>query len=77
MLKEFLENIIKPIVDNPKQVKITEVIGESVSIFELKLGSGDHGKVIGKHGQNAHSIRTLLGAVAAKTNKRAILEIID
>jgi predicted RNA-binding protein YlqC (UPF0109 family) len=77
MLKEFLENIIKPIVDKPNQVKITEVNGETVCIYELRVGSGDHGKVIGKHGQNAHSIRTLLGAVAAKINKRAILEIID
>ena len=77
MLKQFLENIIKPIVDYPKQVKITEVNGETVCIYELKVGEGDYGKVIGKRGQNAHSIRILLGAVAAKTKKRAILEIID
>jgi predicted RNA-binding protein YlqC (UPF0109 family) len=77
MLKQFLENIIKQIVDNPDQVKITEVNGETVCIYEVELGHGDHGKVIGKHGQNAHSIRTLLGAVAAKNNKRTILEIID
>ena len=77
MLKQFLENIIKQIVDNPDQVKITEVNGETVCIYEIELASSDHGKVIGKHGQNAHSIRTLLGAVAAKSNKRAILEIID
>ena len=77
MLKEFLEQIIKQIVDNPKQMKINEVNGETICIYELRVASGDHGKVIGKHGQNAHSIRLLLNAVAAKMNKRVILEIID
>jgi predicted RNA-binding protein YlqC (UPF0109 family) len=77
MLKQFLENIIKPIVDNPDQVRITEVNGESVCIFELKVDKSDYGKVIGKHGQNAHSLRILLNAAAAKIHKRVILEIID
>ena len=77
MLKEFLENIIKPIVDKPDEVRITEVEGEAVCIYELRVGAGDYGKIIGKHGQNANAIRTILNAVAAKGGKRAILEIIE
>jgi len=77
MLKEFLENIVKPILDKPDEVRITEVEGEAVCIYELRVGAGDYGKIIGKHGQNADAIRTILNAVAAKGGKRAILEIIE
>ncbi len=77
ILRQFLENIVKPILDKPDEVKITEVHGETVCIFELRVGKGDFGKIIGKHGQNANSIRTLLSAVAAKVGKRAILEVIE
>ncbi len=77
MLREFLETLIKPIVDKPDEVAITEVDGDTVCIFELRVGAGDLGKVIGKHGKNAQAIRTLLNAVAAKDGKRALLEIIE
>ena len=77
MLKELLENLVKPIVDNPDEVKINEIEGKAVCIYELRVSAGDFGKVIGKHGQNANSIRTILNAVAAKDGKRAVLEIIE
>jgi uncharacterized protein len=77
MLKEFLENIVKPIVDKPDEVRITEIKGESVCIYELRVNAGDYGKIIGKHGKNITSIRIILNAVAAKGGKRAVLEIIE
>lgn len=77
MLKEFLENIVKQIVDKPDEVKIAEVEGNAVCIYELKVNSGDYGKIIGKHGQNANAIRTILGAVSGKNGKRCVLEIIE
>ena len=77
MRKEFLENIVKPIVDKPDEVRITEIEGESVCIYELRVGAGDYGKIIGKHGKNITSIRIILNAVAAKGGKRAVLEIIE
>ena len=77
MLKEFLENIIKPIVDKPDEVKINEIEGQAVCIYELQVGAGDYGKIIGKHGQNANAIRTILGAASAKLGKRAVLEILE
>ena len=60
MLKQFLENIIKPLVDRPDEVQITEIEGEGVCIYEVRLGDGDYGKIIGKHGQNANAIRTIV-----------------
>ena len=77
MLKQFLENIVKPLVDKPDEVKITEIEGQTVYIFELRVGDGDFGKILGKHGKNINSIRTLLSAVAAKISKRVVLEIIE
>jgi hypothetical protein len=77
MLKQFLENLIKSIVDKPDQIKISEIEGETVCIYELRVGQGDYGKVIGKHGQNANAIRILLSAVSSRDGKRVIFEIIE
>ena len=77
MLKEFVEGMARALVDDPDQVTITEVAGEKTTIFELRVGAGDLGKVIGKGGQTARAMRTLLSAVAAKQGKRAHLEIME
>ena len=77
MLEEFLGNIIKAMVDKPEEVKITEIDGETVCIFELRVAAGDYGKIIGRHGQNADAIRTLLNAAAAKCGRHAVLEILE
>ena len=77
MLKKFLEKLIISIVDKPEQIKISEIEGETTCIYELRVGQGDYGKVIGKHGQNAIAIRTLLSAVSSKDGKRVIFEIIE
>ncbi len=67
-MKEFVEFIAKHLVDKP---------GERVTVYELRVGDGDLGKVIGKRGQTAKSIRTLLAAASAKAGKRAVLEILE
>lgn len=76
-MKEFLEFIIKHLVDKPNEVQINEVDGERTVVYELRVGQGDMGKVIGKHGKTAKSVRTLLAAAAAKSGKRAVLEILE
>ena len=77
-MKEFLETIITAIVDKPDDVKVSLVESESTQIYELEVGDGDLGKVIGKHGRNVSAIRTLLSAATAKQGgKRSILEIIE
>ncbi|MCG3154952.1 MAG: hypothetical protein DKINENOH_01550 [bacterium] len=76
-MKEFVEFIVKHLVDKPGDVVVTEVDGQRTMVFELRVGQGDMGKVIGKHGQTAKSLRTLLAAASAKTGKRAVLEILE
>jgi len=77
-MKEFIEVIVKHLVDKPDEVQVTEVKGERVTVYELHVGEGDMGKVIGKRGQTASAIRTLLNASsAAKKGNRSILEILE
>jgi len=76
-MKEFIEFIVKHLVDNPSEVKVNEVDGERTVVFELRVGQGDMGKVIGRRGQTAKSLRTLLAAASAKMGKRAVLEILE
>ena len=77
-MKNLLEEIIKAIVDSPDDVSINLTESENTLIYEVKVGEGDVGKVIGKKGKNVGSLRTLLSAATAKAGgKRAILEIIE
>lgn len=76
-LKDLIEYIIKALVDNPEKVDIKEIAGEKSIIYELKVGEGDLGKVIGKAGRTAQSIRTIITAVAMKQGKRTVLEILE
>ena len=77
-MKELLETIIKSIVDKPDEVEIVVTETENSHIYELHVGEGDLGKVIGKRGKNVGAIRTLLSAATAKEGgKRSLLEIIE
>lgn len=76
-MKEFIEMIVRALVDNPDEVRLTEVQGAKTAVYELRVGPGDLGKVIGKKGQTAKAIRTLISAISAKKGKRAVLEILE
>lgn len=76
-MRELIEEISKALVDKPEEVNVTEVEGEQTTIIELKVAKEDLGKVIGKQGRTARSIRTILGAASTKIRKRAVLEIIE
>ncbi len=76
-MREFLEYVAKQLVDNPGAVTISEEEKDNKVVFKLKVGQSDVGKIIGKQGRTAQSIRILLSAVAAKQGKRAILEVED
>ena len=77
-MKELLLEVIKAIVDKPDEVDISVTESENTNIYELRLGEGDVGKVIGKKGKNVMALRTLLSAATAKAGgKRSILEIIE
>ena len=76
-MKQFIETIVQHLVDQPDLVRLTEVQGAKTTVYELRVGPGDLGKVIGKKGQTAKSIRTLIAAISAKKGKRAVLEILE
>jgi uncharacterized protein len=76
-MKEFIEYVAKELVDNTAEVHVNEVQGEKLTIYELRVGEGDLGKVIGRGGKTARSIKTLLSAIASKDGKRAVLEILE
>ena len=77
-MKELLTEMIKAMVDKPDEVDISLTESENTNIFELRLGDGDVGKVIGKKGKNVMALRTILAAATAKAGeKRSILEIIE
>ncbi len=76
-MKELIEFIAKALVDHPEKVVVREVTGERTTVYELKVGEGDIGKIIGKEGKTAKAIRTIVTAASMKTGKRAVLEILE
>lgn len=75
-MKEILETIIKNLVDNKEAVEIKELEGEQSVVYEVKVAENDMGKIIGKQGRLAKSIRTVMKAVASKAKKRVSVEFI-
>jgi predicted RNA-binding protein YlqC (UPF0109 family) len=74
---ELVEMIAKALVDKPEEVSVRPVEGEQVRVLELRVDPSDLGKIIGKKGRTAKSIRTLLGAAGMKLKKRFTLEILE
>lgn len=75
-LKDLVEYIAKSLVDDPEQVHVSEIDGETSVILELRVGPDDMGRVIGKGGRTANAMRTLVRVLAAKQGKRVTLEIV-
>jgi uncharacterized protein len=76
-MKELIEQIAKALVDSPDEVDVKAIEGQQVTVLELRVAQGDLGKVIGKQGRTARSIRTILGAAGMKLKKRFTLEILE
>ena len=74
--KEMLETIIKSLATDVDAVSINEIEGEKIIIYEVKVAESDMGKIIGKEGKIANSIRTIMKALAAKENKKISIEFI-
>ena len=69
--------VAKHLVTHPDAVEVTETQGETASVLELRVAKEDLGRVIGKQGRTAKSIRTILNAAASRTNRKVVLEIIE
>ena len=76
-MKELVQFLAQQLVNNPEAVDVKETQSDSASILELRVAKEDLGRVIGKQGRTAKSIRTILNAVASRTNRKVVLEIIE
>ena len=76
-IKELVEVMSRALADDPSQVQVNEIAGEQISVFQIRSAKSDLGKIIGKQGQNAHAMRTIVNATANKLRKRAVLEILE
>jgi predicted RNA-binding protein YlqC (UPF0109 family) len=76
-LRDLIHTIAMELVDNPDEVDVTEVAGDNNSVIELRVAKDDIGKVIGKEGRTAQSMRVILTAVSTKLGRRAHLDIVD
>ena len=76
-LRDLVEFMAKSLVDHPEDVEVNEVVGEQTTVVELKVAKDDLGKVIGKQGRTARSMRTILNAASTKLHKRSVLEIVE
>lgn len=73
--KEFLEYVVKALVDKPEAVKVDRKVDEMGVLITLKTDAADMGKIIGRSGNTAKAIRTLLRVVGMKNNARVNLKI--
>ena len=76
-MKDLLIRIAQALVDDPEQVRVTEIEGTQTTVLELRVAKSDMGKVIGKHGRTVNAIRDILYAASGKAGKRYRLEIVD
>jgi uncharacterized protein len=76
-MKEFVEYMVKLLVDRPEEVSVTEIHSEKTTVIELRVAPSDIGKIIGKQGNTARALRTILNAAGRKMGNRCILEILE
>ena len=76
-MKELVEYLAKSLVNNPDAVEVRETEGDTASVVELKVAKEDLGRIIGKQGRTAKSIRTILNAAASRSNRKVVLEIVE
>jgi len=76
-MKSLVVEIAKALVDSQEEVSVSEIEGERTTVFELRVAKNDIGKIIGKQGNTARAIRSILGAAGTKLGKRYVLEILE
>ena len=76
-MEELITYLARAVVDDPDAVKVARADGEGTDVYELSVAEGDLGKVIGRHGRTARALRAVVRAAAAKTGRRAQLEIVE
>ena len=76
-MRELIEAIAKMLVDHPDSVDVKEIEGGKTVVYELTVGTGDMGKIVGRGGRTVNAIRTIITAACMKQGKRGIVEIVE
>jgi predicted RNA-binding protein YlqC (UPF0109 family) len=76
-MKDLVQYLTKALVNNPEAVEVTETTGDDGSTLKIRVAKEDLGRIIGKQGRTAKSIRTLVNAAALRSNRRVVLEIVE
>ena len=76
-MKELVQYLARSLVNNPEAVEVKEIQSDTASVLELRVAKEDLGRIIGKQGRTARSIRTILNAAASKANRKVVLEIVE
>ena len=76
-MKDLIELIARALVDKPDELAVTAPEGSQATVLELKVAKEDLGKIIGKQGRTARSLRTILSAASGKERRRVVLEIVE
>ena len=76
-MREFLEFIVRQLVEFPDEMMLTEIPSGKTTVFKLQLRQSDVGRVIGRNGQTIQAIRALLASSAARHGQRATIEIVE
>lgn len=76
-MKDLVQYLAKALVSHPESVEVKETQGDTASVVELRVAKEDLGRIIGKQGRTAKSIRTILNAAASKANRKVVLEIVE
>jgi hypothetical protein len=76
-MKDLVQYLARSLVNNPDVVEVDETASEDGSLLKLKVAKEDLGRIIGKQGRTAKSIRALLNAAASRSNRRVVLEIVE
>jgi predicted RNA-binding protein YlqC (UPF0109 family) len=76
-MKELVQYLARSLVNNPDAVDVNETESDTASVVKLRVAKEDLGRIIGKQGRTAKSIRTILNAAASRTNRKVVLEIVE
>jgi uncharacterized protein len=76
-IKKLVEVIARTLADDPRQVQVNEIVGQQISVLQIRAAKSDLGKIIGKQGQNVDAMRTIVNAAATKLKKRAIVDVLE
>ncbi|HEY7164535.1 MAG TPA: KH domain-containing protein [Candidatus Binatia bacterium] len=76
-MKELVQYLARSLVNNPDAVDVNETESDAASVVRLKVAKEDLGRIIGKQGRTAKSIRTILNAAASRANRKVVLEIVE